>query len=187
MDPGLVLLTNSDGLSPYQPDFEGGYVLLTAREIRSDSASLVEGYEAYIKDSSSGDIHSLSFEFSESSSLQHGHASLKSDTILSTSDIPLLEQITGVDFDGDGLTGSYGTVAEVAFNPTHNFRTTTIDDRYVYLNDSNQLVLSTNSVDAGWSLSNDSIILRKSSLSAFIMPMVLLILGIRRIRRHKDS
>ena len=91
--------------------------------------------------STSGDIHSVSFKFPETSSLQHGLATLNSDTILSTSDIPFLEQITGVDFDGDGLTGSYGTVSEISFNPTENFRTTTTDDRYVYLNDSGSLYL----------------------------------------------
>ena len=58
--PSLVLLTNSDGFTPYQPDIEGGFELLAARDIRSDIVSLVEGYEVY-KDSTSGDIHSVSF------------------------------------------------------------------------------------------------------------------------------
>ena len=98
-------------------------------------------------------------------SLQHGLASLTSDSILSTSDIPLLEQITGVDFDGDGLTGSYGTVSEVSFNPTHNFRSTTIDDRYVYLTDSGDLVLSADSFDAGQSLANDQPSLERRIIS----------------------
>ena len=41
--PGLVLLTTLMGLS-FQPDIEGGFDLLAAREIRSDNASLVEGW-----------------------------------------------------------------------------------------------------------------------------------------------